>query len=267
MADRALVVDNDFYFVEFVSEQLQESDYHVVKAYSGKDAISVLTREDFDIVFVDTIMPEVGGRDLIRFIRSRTPDASFPIVALPIVEELDSIRQIAADYFVTKGPVEEMARHLKMVIERVRQGPASPRGESTVFQSEGLVPRGTTDELVQIVNYQQAIMESLGTGLLVLDYRTIIVRANLLALQAINKSYDEVLNRPVASFFNRADRAKVADSLKKVLREPEAGAVFVSALLDSRKVGIHCAALKNEGRVEGWTMTIVGSNDASAPGQ
>jgi CheY-like chemotaxis protein len=142
MADKALVVDNDFFFVEFVSEQLQERDYHVVKAYNGKEAISILDQEDFDIVLVDTIMPEVGGRDLIRFIRSRFPDASFAIVAFPIVEELDSIRHIAADYFVSKGPVEEMAQHIQLVIDRVRQGPALPLSEGTVFQSEGLVPKG-----------------------------------------------------------------------------------------------------------------------------
>jgi CheY-like chemotaxis protein len=267
MADKALVVDNDFFFVEFISEQLQERDYQVVKAYNGKDAISILAKEDFDIVFVDTIMPEVGGRDLIRFIRARSPDASFPIVALPIVEELDSIKQIDADYFVTKGPVKEMARHIQMLIDRVRQGLASPLGDSVVFESEGLVPRGTSDELVQIVNYQQAIMESLGTGLLVLDYKTIIVKANLLALETINKSYDEVLNHPVVSIFTGGDRTKVADLLKKALREPEAGKVFVSAMFDSRKVDIHCAVFKIDGRVQGWTLTMNGSNDGSKAGQ
>ena len=267
MADKALVVDNDFFLVEFISEQLQERDYQVVKAYNGKDAISVLVKEDFDIVFVDTIMPEVGGRELIRFIRSRSPDASFPIVALPIVEELDSIGQIAADYFVTKGPVKEMARHIQMLIDRIRQGLASPLNESTVFESEGLVPRGTSDELVQIVNYQQAIMESLGTGLLVLDYKTIIVKANLLALETINKSYDEVLNRPVVSIFTGGNRTKIADLLKKALREPEAGNDFASAVLDSRKVDIHCAAFKIDGRVQGWTLTMNGSNESSKAGQ
>ena len=260
MADKALVVDNDFFFVEFVSEQLQERDYHVVKAYNGKDAISILDQEDFDIVLVDTIMPEVGGRDLIRFIRSRSPDASFAVVAFPIVEELDSIRHIAADYFVSKGPVEKMAQHIQLVIDRVRQGPALPLSEGTVFQSEGLVPRATSDELVQIVNYQQAILETLGSGLLVLDYKTIIVKANHRALQAINRSYGEVLNRPVVSIFDGEDRTKVADSLKKALREPEAGDAFVSATLDARKVGIHCAALKIDGRVQGWTMTMNGLN-------
>jgi CheY-like chemotaxis protein len=267
MTDKALVVDNDFFLVEFVSEQLQERDYQVVKAYNGKDAITILAKDDFDIVFVDTIMPEVGGRDLIRFIRSRSPDASFPIVALPIVEELDSIRHIAADYFVTKGPVEQMARHIRMVVDRVRQGPVSPLSESTVFESEGLVPRGTTDELVQIVDYQQAVMESLGTGLLVLDHKTIIVKANLLALEAINKSYDEVLNRPVVSIFAGGDRTKVAHSLNKALREPGAGNVSVWARVGSRKMDIHCAAFKIDGRVQGWTMTMNGSNDGSKAGQ
>ena len=267
MAEKALVIDNDFFFVEFVSEQLQERGYQVVKAYSGKDAISILAKEEFDIVFVDTIMPEVGGRDLIRFIRSRFPDASFPIVALPIVEELDSISQIAADYFVTKGPVEAMAQHIQMVIDRIQQGSVSPLNGNTVFESEGLVPRGSSNELIKIVNYQQAIMESLGTGLLILDPKSIIVKVNRFALEAINKSYDDVLNRPVISIFAGGDRIKVADALKEALRKPKTGKVFVSAVLDSRRMDIHCAAFRIDGQPQGWTMTMNGSHEGSTAGQ
>jgi DNA-binding response OmpR family regulator len=261
MAAKALVVDNDFFFVEFVSEQLQEREYQVIKAYNAKEAIANLSQEDFEIVFVDTIMPEVGGKDLIRFIRSRSPDASFAVVAMPIVEELDSIRQIAADYYVIKGPVEEMAQHIQLVIDRVRQGETSPQGDNTVFQTEGLVPRGASNDLIKIVSYQQAILESLGAGLLVLDYKTTIVKVNLLALEVINKPYDEILNRPVVSVFGRGDRTRIAEALKKLLREPETRNVFVSATLDSRKVGIYCAALRMDARVQGWTMVMNGWSD------
>jgi CheY-like chemotaxis protein len=264
MADKALVVDNDFFFAEFVSEQLQARGYQVVKALNAKDAIAILTEEDLDIVFVDTIMPEVGGKDLIRFIRSRSPDAPLTVVALPIVEELDSIRQIAADYFVIKGPVEAMAGHIQMVIDRVRQGRVSPQGDSTVFQTEGLVPRGASNDLVEIVSYQQAILESLGAGLLVLDHKTIIVKANLLALEIIGKSYDEVLNRPGVSLFEREDRTRIADALKKVLHDPGSRKVSVSATLGSRKLGIHCAVLRMDDCVQGWTMMMDSSNNGSA---
>ena len=40
MARKALVVDNDFFFVEFLAELLENKGYEVVKAYDGKEGIT-----------------------------------------------------------------------------------------------------------------------------------------------------------------------------------------------------------------------------------
>lgn len=40
MVKRALVVDNDFFFVEFLSEILEKRQYDVLKAYDCKECIS-----------------------------------------------------------------------------------------------------------------------------------------------------------------------------------------------------------------------------------
>jgi CheY-like chemotaxis protein len=87
MMKRALVVDNDFFFMEFLTELLEAREYEVIKAYDGKEGISKLEQEEFDLIFVDMIMPKIDGKQLIRFTRSRFPNAHFPIVALTIIEQ------------------------------------------------------------------------------------------------------------------------------------------------------------------------------------
>jgi len=42
MQKKALVVDNDFFFVEFLSELLTKRGYQVLKAYNGKEGIAKL---------------------------------------------------------------------------------------------------------------------------------------------------------------------------------------------------------------------------------
>ena len=42
MQKKALVVDSDFFFVEFLSELLVKRGYQVIKAYDGKEAIGKL---------------------------------------------------------------------------------------------------------------------------------------------------------------------------------------------------------------------------------
>ena len=56
MSKRALVVDNDFFFLEFFSELLEKRGYEVIKAQGGKDGISKLGRGPVDFLFLELIM-------------------------------------------------------------------------------------------------------------------------------------------------------------------------------------------------------------------
>ena len=47
MAKKALVVDNDFFFVEFLTELLENKGYEVTKAYDGKEGVSRLEEAAF----------------------------------------------------------------------------------------------------------------------------------------------------------------------------------------------------------------------------
>ena len=52
---KALVVDNDFFFVEFFSELLEKQNYEVYKAYDGKEGITILSEVVPDLLFVDFV--------------------------------------------------------------------------------------------------------------------------------------------------------------------------------------------------------------------
>ena len=68
MSQKALVVDNDFFFVEFITELLEQRDYEVTKASDGKEAISKFksfsTKPDF--IIMDYRMPIKHGIDTAK---------------------------------------------------------------------------------------------------------------------------------------------------------------------------------------------------------
>ncbi|MCX5882929.1 MAG: response regulator [Deltaproteobacteria bacterium] len=67
MSKKALVVDNDFFFVEFLTEILQKRGYEVFKAYDGKEGITRLNEKPVvDVLFVDLVMPKIDGRQMIQ---------------------------------------------------------------------------------------------------------------------------------------------------------------------------------------------------------
>ena len=83
MAKKALVVDNDFFFVEFLTELLENKGYEVIKAYDGKEGISKLEEAGFNILFADLIMPKIDGLRLIKFARKNFRRVSSQLLRFP----------------------------------------------------------------------------------------------------------------------------------------------------------------------------------------
>jgi PAS domain S-box-containing protein len=253
---KALVVDNDFFFMEFLAEVLEARDYEVIRAYDGKEGISKLEQESVDLILVDMIMPKIDGGQLIRFIRSKYPDTRFPIIALSIIEQMDGLSGIDADYFIAKSPAEKMAAHIEMVLERIEKQLIPASTDEVMIQPDDMIPRHITSELIQSVNFQQAITESIGVGVIVIDRDARIISANSLALDIIDKSYDEVLNREASSVFPEKERPKVMGSLRSVLQKTELRNMSIFMLINSRQVQMIVSLFRLDAETHGWVISL-----------
>jgi len=70
---RILVIDDELHICEEFREILQE-DRHVVDiALSGEEAIRKVEGADYDLVFLDVLMPRMEGRQVLEEIRKRKP--------------------------------------------------------------------------------------------------------------------------------------------------------------------------------------------------
>jgi len=61
---------------------LEKTGVKVEVAENGKDAVDKSARMNFDIIFMDLSMPEMGGIEAVQIIRKRQSDKHVPIVAL-----------------------------------------------------------------------------------------------------------------------------------------------------------------------------------------
>lgn len=256
MSKKALVVDNDFFFMQFLTEMLEARQYRVIRAYDGKEGISKLEQENVDLVFVDMIMPKIDGKQFIRFARSRFPDAPFPIVAMAIIEQMDALSEVGADYIIVKGPTEKMAESIGILMGSIEQRPIPAPTDERVFQPDNMIPRHITSELIQSINFHQAITESIGAGIIIVDHDGRVITANTLALDIINRSYEEVLNRQIATVFPREEREKVMGSLKRVLLKRELRKTTLSVTINSQKVRLIASILRVNDEIVGWVVAL-----------
>lgn len=259
MSKRALVVDNDFFFVEFLRERLEQRGYDVVRAYDGKEGISKLADTSPDIFFVDLIMPKIDGRRLIEFTRSKYPQADYPIIAVSgaIIEQRESLYEIDADYFFQKGPLEAMTEQLDLLMDKIEKQPPGSSAGKELFEPGRLFTRQETGELIELLNFQRAVIEGVGAGVLVLDTDARIIQVNSSGLKILDSSIDEVLNQPVIDILAGEERSELGDALKKVSRDPEGRKISLSATINSQEVVLVVCLLRFGGKLSGFVISLV----------
>ncbi len=85
---RILVVDDDVDNAESLGELLEMEGHSVRVVHSGEDAIREATREDFNISFMDVVLPGLNGVESFIAIRQVRPQARVYMMTGYSVEEL-----------------------------------------------------------------------------------------------------------------------------------------------------------------------------------
>jgi two-component system chemotaxis response regulator CheY len=103
---KILVVDDSKVMREMIVACLRGvSELEFSQAASGLEAIERLSLHPFDLMFLDLNMPDIGGFEVVEFVRSQDALKSLPIVVVTTRGE-DAIRtqalQAGASRFMTK---------------------------------------------------------------------------------------------------------------------------------------------------------------------
>jgi PAS domain S-box-containing protein len=120
---KILVVDDELLNVELMRAYLS-SDYDVITAYNGKDALGKVKTEEPDIILLDVMMPDMDGYEVCRIIRHDYKIDFIPIImitALTSKEDHQKGIEAGADEFLKK-PVGkfELDRKLSSLL-RIKQ--------------------------------------------------------------------------------------------------------------------------------------------------
>ena len=116
---RLLVVDDEFRIRQIIRKYAEFEGYTVEEAVDGMQAIEICRKEEFDLIIMDVMMPELDGFSACREIRKFR---STPIIMLSARgEEYDKIHgfELGSDDYVVKpfSPKELMMR-VAAVIKR-----------------------------------------------------------------------------------------------------------------------------------------------------
>jgi len=113
---RILVVDDEPLIRKALEGLLSSYEYVVKTCEKGKEALSLLAKEDFDLVLVDLRLPDIHGLDLLKTIKTRFPETGVIIITAyaEVKSAVTAIKEGAFDYLSKPFQEEE----LLIVIEK-----------------------------------------------------------------------------------------------------------------------------------------------------
>jgi DNA-binding response OmpR family regulator len=110
---RVLVVEDDALFRDWANQALEKRGYAIVHCNNGAEAMSLFSKNDFDLVVADLRLPFMTGDELARRIKTTAPQQPVIIVT---GDATVSCRDTAADAVLFK-PLE--AGELEGAVERL----------------------------------------------------------------------------------------------------------------------------------------------------
>lgn len=121
-----LICDDERDIVSALKIYLKSAEYQTFEAYTGKEAIDLVRKEDIHLVLMDVMMPEMDGISAMVAIREFS---NVPIILLTAKsEDTDKILglNVGADDYITKpfNPVEVLARVKSQLRRYVQLGSA-----------------------------------------------------------------------------------------------------------------------------------------------
>lgn len=110
-----LIIDDDIYIGNALEETLLQNGYRVSRAYSGTEAVLILSDTVPDLILLDLMLPGMSGEEVIRHIRNT------PVIVISAKADIESkvnlLTDGAVDYvtkpFDTKELLARISAHLR----------------------------------------------------------------------------------------------------------------------------------------------------------
>lgn len=120
--EKILVVDDEQSLREVLSIMLKRAGYAVTIAMDGEDAVELLQKEIFDLVITDLRMPKVDGMEVLKAVKSASPETVVLIITAFASADsaVEAMKQGAYDYLTKPFQVDEVQLIIRNALEKRR---------------------------------------------------------------------------------------------------------------------------------------------------
>ncbi|PFW73892.1 DNA-binding response regulator [Priestia aryabhattai] len=114
-----LIIEDEEGLVEFLELELKYEGYSVDIAYDGRTGLDKATKQDYDIILLDLMMPGLNGIEVCRRLRT-TKDT--PVIMLTakdsVMDRVMGLDNGADDYLSKPFAIEELFARMRVIFRR-----------------------------------------------------------------------------------------------------------------------------------------------------
>jgi len=119
---RILVVDDEVKMGILVASTLEDEGYDVTRTDAGEKAVSLLSKQNFDVVVTDLKMPSVGGLAVLQEAKKKNPEVIVILMTAhsSVETAVEAMKAGAADYLTKPFSLDELTLLVKRQLESRR---------------------------------------------------------------------------------------------------------------------------------------------------
>lgn len=104
MAKTILIIEDDKFLRELITQKLIKEGYNVSEAIDGEEGIKKVKEEKPDLVLLDLILPGIDGFEVLSRMREESTLSSIPVIILSNLGQKDDVekglKMGAIDYLI-----------------------------------------------------------------------------------------------------------------------------------------------------------------------
>lgn len=101
---RLLIVDDNAMNRDMLARRLEREGYYIATADGGRQALELVGKEDFDLILLDILMPDMDGYEVLEKLKNVDTTKEIPVIMLTAVNEVESVKHCidlgAEDYLI-----------------------------------------------------------------------------------------------------------------------------------------------------------------------
>ena len=119
MAERILLIEDDPRLARMVEDYLSAAGYRVQHAATGKEGIAMATRDTFDALVLDLMLPDIDGLEVCRQVRARNQTPVLMLTARgDAMDRIIGLEMGADDYLPKPFEPRELLARLRAILRR-----------------------------------------------------------------------------------------------------------------------------------------------------